>query len=83
VLKIASDHEGNPAAEELLLHQLGDIESIAMRDKEIVQVSFLKNVPFEDGGYSISLLLKEQHELLQDNYDLSLVRLNALVKRET
>jgi hypothetical protein len=53
VLKIASDHEGNPAAEELLLHQLGDIESIAMRDKEIVQVSFLKNVPFEDGGYSM------------------------------
>ena len=39
------------------------------------------SVTFEDGRYSVSLPLKEQHELLPDNYDLSLARLNTLVKR--
>ena len=39
------------------------------------------NVTFEYGRYSVSLPLKEQHELLPDNYDLSLARLNTLVKR--
>jgi hypothetical protein len=80
VVKIAGNYQKKPAAEELL-HQLWDIESIGIRDKETVHESFLKNVTFEDGRYSVSLPLKEQHELLPDNYNLSLARLNTLVKR--
>jgi hypothetical protein len=80
VVKIAGNYQKKPAAEELL-HQLWDIESIGIRDKETVHESFLKNVTFEYGRYSVSLPLKEQHELLPDNYDLSLARLNTLVKR--
>ena len=43
--------------------------------------SFLKKVTFEDGRYTVSLPLQERHELLLDNHDLSLARLNTLVKR--
>ena len=54
VLKIAVDYQENPVAEELL-DRLSDIESIGIRDKETVHESFLKNVTFEDGRYSVSL----------------------------
>ena len=54
VVKIAGNYQKKPAAEELL-HQLWDIESIGIRDKETVHESFLKNVTFEDGRYSVSL----------------------------
>jgi hypothetical protein len=76
VLKTAGNFQEKPTAEELL-HQLWDIESIGIRDKETVHESFLKNVTFEDVRYSVSLPLKEQHELLPDNYDMTLAILNT------
>lgn len=80
VLKVAECQDKNPPAEEML-HRLWDIESIGIREKETVHESFLKNVTFQDQRYSVSLPLKEKHELLPDNYEVSLARLNSLVKR--
>ena len=58
-----------------------NIESIGIRGKKTVHESFLKNVTFKNGRYSVSLPLNERLELLPDNYELSLARLSTLVKR--
>eukprot|EP00112_Aurelia_sp_Birch-Aquarium-sp1_P019023 Seg4627.3 transcript_id=Seg4627.3/GoldUCD/mRNA.D3Y31 product="hypothetical protein" protein_id=Seg4627.3/GoldUCD/D3Y31 len=64
-----------------LVNKLWDLESIGIREKDTVQEAFVKNITKEDGKYCVKLPLKEQHTLLPDNYDLSLSRLNSLVKR--
>lgn len=79
VLKFAKEWQDSPLAE--MLHRLWDIESNGIKDKGTVHESFLRNVTFEGGRYTVSLPLHERHELLPDNHDLSLARLNTLVKR--
>ena len=64
-----------------LVKKLWDLESIGIREKDTVQEAFVKNITTEDGKYCVKLPLKEQHTLLPDNYDLSLSRLNSLLKR--
>ena len=60
---------------------LWDLESIGITDKETVHESFERNVSFEKGRYHVKLPLKEKHDILPDNYDLSLARLDSQVKR--
>ena len=81
VLKVAAEpkHE-SPRTEELLC-RLWDLDSIGIRDKETVHETFLENISFANGRYCVTLPLKEKRDLLPDNYDLSLVRLNSLMRR--
>ena len=46
-----------------------------------VHKSFIENVSFQNGRYSVSLPFKEYAQDIPENYNLSLVRLNSLVKR--
>lgn len=43
-------------------------------------MSFLRNVSFKNDRYCVKLPLKENQELLPENYDLSLARLNSLAR---
>ena len=61
--------------------RLWDIESIGIRDVQDVHKSFIENVSFQNGRYSVSLPFKEYAQHIADNYNLSLARLNSLVKR--
>ena len=79
VLKVATEVKDNPIDKPL--SQLWDFESIGIRDRETVHESFKKNISFKNGRYCVTLPRKETHDILPDNYDLSLVRLNSLVKR--
>ena len=60
---------------------LWDIESIGIRNVQDVHKSFIENVSFQNGRYSVSLPFEEYVQDIPDNYNLSLVRLNSLVKR--
>ena len=80
-LRVAAEVPSETTSDELL-HKLRDLESIGIgKDKESVHESFLKNVLFKDGRYHVDLPLKERHAFLPDNYDLSLARLNSVVRR--
>ena len=81
VLKIVGECQDRSRTAEEMLQRLWDVEFIGIRKKETVHESFLKNVTFKNGRYSVSLPLNERHELLPDNYELSLARLSTLVKR--
>ena len=81
VLKFAREWEDRNSPLEEMLHRSWDIESNGIKDKGTVHESFIRNVTFEGGRYTVSLPLQERHELLPDNHDLSLARLNTLVKR--
>ena len=59
-----------------------DIESLGIRDDtESVNDSFILNISFENGRYTVQLPFKKHHRLLPGNYELSLVHLNSLYKR--
>ena len=83
VLRVAAELPSveNEKQPEELLHRLWDLESIGITDKETVHESFERNVSFEKGRYHVKLPLKEKHDILPDNYDLSLARLDSQVKR--
>ena len=81
VLKITSEPKHKKAETEELLGWLWDLESIGIRDKETVHEAFLENISFTNGQYCVKLPLKEKRDLLPDNYDLSLSRLNSLIRR--
>ena len=76
---------GRESNEEMTLTEqvsrLWDIESIGIRDMQDVRKSFIENVSFQNGRYSVSLPFKEYVQDIPVNYSLSLVRLNSLVKR--
>ena len=49
--------------------------------KETVNETFLENISFANRRYCVTLPLKEKRDLLPDNHDLSLVRMNSLMRR--
>ena len=63
------------------VQSLWDLDSIGIRDHETVHEAFLKNISFEKGRYTVQLPFRNHHDLIPDNYELSLARLNSLVKR--
>lgn len=64
-----------------LLQRLWDLDSIRIRERQTVHEAFLENISFANDQYSVKLPLKENQDLMPDNYDLSLERLNSLVRR--
>ena len=79
VLKVSIQTQHESSGTEELLHRLWD--SIGIRDKETVHDKFLENISFTNGRYCVTLPFKEKRDPLPDNYELSLVRLNSLVRR--
>lgn len=63
------------------IHKLWDLDSIGIREKTSVLESFEENVSIQDGRYKVKLPFKDNLEVLPDNYNMSLVRLNSLMKR--
>ena len=63
------------------LRHLWDLETIGIDNKQTVHESFESNVSFEDGRYKVNLPLKERHDLLPDNHELSLGHLKPQVDR--
>ena len=78
VLKVTCGLKSECPTDELL-KRLWDLDSIGIREEETVHGAFLKNISFANGQYCVKLPLKENCDLLPDNYDLSLARLNTLV----
>ena len=63
------------------LDKLWDFDSVGIRERASVQEEFEQNVNFKDGRYFVNLPWREHHELLPDNYENCVVRLNSTVKR--
>ena len=81
VLKVSTQTQHEGSGTEELLHRLWDLDSIGIRDKETVRDKFLENISFANGQYCVALPLKDKRDPLPDSYELSLVRLNSLVRR--
>ena len=80
VLRISCQPKDECSTDELL-QRLWDLDSIGIREKATVHETFLENISFENGRYCLKLPLKENRDLLPDNYDLSLARLNSVLRR--
>lgn len=64
-----------------MVEQLWDFESVGVREKDTVHGAFIKNISKDGDKYCVRLPLKENHDLLPDNYNLSLTRLKSSLKR--
>ena len=86
VFKIACEPERVERHEqtEELLHRLWDLNSRGIRrEKNAVKESFLEDISFSSGRYSVKCPMEEMPEqnLLPDNYDLIFAMLNSLLRR--
>jgi len=83
VLKVAAKTEDQEVLKspEPDVDRLWDLESIGIKEKETVLDTFEKNVTYDDNRYCVTLPLKDKHQTLPDNYELSLARLRNLTKR--
>ena len=63
------------------LDKLWDFDSVGIRERASVQEEFEQNINFKDGRYFVNLPWREHNELLPDNYENCVVRLNSTVKR--
>ena len=65
-----------------ILHSFWNIESLGILESEdVVQSQFEDNVSFENGRYVVSLPWRDTSAFLPDNFQLSLRRVNSLLKR--
>ena len=58
-----------------------DLDSSGIPDTDTVEEQFERNIIVRDGKYFISLLFRDEHPVLLNNYDIALHRLNNLTKR--
>ena len=58
-----------------------DLDSIGISRGDTVYETFQKTVTFENGHYKVKLPWREHHNLLPDNYELSLKHLSSLIHR--
>ena len=64
------------------LQSFWDLETLGIRDTEkTVYDEFSEAITFSEGRYQVSLPWKQQHKPLPENYQLSLRRLEGLIKR--
>lgn len=64
------------------LRAFWELEALGIQDKEkTLYDSFTEAVKFENGRYKVPLPWKEFHDTLPDNYQLSLSRLQGLLRR--
>ena len=80
VLRTGTDPIENSRVD-VMVEQLWDFESVGIREKDTVHGSFINNISKEGDKYCVRLPVKESHDLLPDNYNLSLTRLKSSLKR--
>eukprot|EP00794_Sanderia_malayensis_P001252 gene1252-biopygen481 len=65
-----------------LCNRLWDLESVGIGNEDTVYDTVTKNITMTKcGKYNVKLLSKEEHEILPDNYEWSVARLNSLLNR--
>ena len=64
-----------------VLRSFWELESLGIHEHKTLYEEFTSQVTFQDGCYKVSLPWKELHEPLSDNYQLSVNRLNSLLRR--
>ena len=57
-----------------------DLENLGILDKNSVHDDFVENILFDKGRYTVRLPFRKHHDTLPDNFDLSVTRLNSLVR---
>ena len=78
---ILNDHDSNKILSEQI-NKIWDLDSIGIGDStDSVHESFLKNVEFKDGRYSVNLPWKEHHKTLPDNCENCVVRLKSFLRK--
>ena len=65
---------------DVMVGQLWDFKSVGIREKDTLHGSFINNISKEGDKYCVRLPVKENHDLLLDNYNLSLARLKSSLK---
>ena len=80
VLRTGTDPIENSRVD-VMVEQLWDFESVGIREKDTVHGSFINNISKEGDKYCVRLPVKESHDLLPDNYNLSLSRMKSSLKR--
>ena len=63
------------------LDKLWDFDLVGIRERASVQEEFEQNINFKDCRYFVNLAWRKHHELLPDNYENCVARLNSTVKR--
>ena len=65
-----------------VLRSFWELESLGIHGREdLAYGNFMNDVQLKNGRYEVSLPWREYHEALPDNYDLSLRRLQGLMRR--
>ena len=75
---------GNSIADKVLdrkVNELFELETLGITEVDSVEETFTKDIQFEQGHYKIKLPWREHHDILPDNYQLSVGRLNSTLKR--
>ena len=75
---------GNSIADKVLdrkVKELYELETLGITEVDSVEETFTKDIQFEQGHYKIKLPWREHHDILPDNYQLSVGRLNSTLKR--
>ena len=84
VLRIESEPVSVVSHEDVSLDSavssLWDLENLDILDKNSVHDEFLENIFFDKGRYTVRLPFRKHHDTLPDNFDLSVTRLNSLVR---
>ena len=85
VLKVQSQTETVIKFEDNVLdqqvHKLWDLETIGIIDNDSVHDEFLRNLKNENKRYTVSLPFRRHQDVLPDNFDLCVNRLESLLKR--
>ena len=85
VLKVQGQTEPMIKFEDNVLDQQGpklwDLETIGIIDNDSVHDEFLRDLKFENKRYTVSLPFRRHHDVLPDNFDLCVDRLDSLLKR--
>ena len=63
------------------VNQLFDLETLGISETDSVHELFLQNIKFDNNQYSVKLPWREHHQILPDNFELSVNRLVSTVKR--
>ena len=73
-----SEFEKEPAKR---VEELFELETLGINDIETVEEQFISELKYDDDYYSLSLPWHEHHDILPDNYEVSVARLNSTLKR--
>jgi len=80
LLRVDSQHAESAQLSEVL-RSFWELESLGIHEQKTLYDEFTKQVGFQEGRYKVSLPWKDLHEPLSDNYQLSVNRLNGLLRR--